>query len=178
MWQLKSFSDTERLYFNPQTGSQSPMTLVKIDLDGNKWWRFDNLFMMPFSRQFAATKITSLYQLGLTKDDLAHHVNSLKALLKSSDKDKYEKCYGQLIEFENKAESATNAVRQMSSLVCVYYTMNNEDIDSFIDSVQYKKMAILEADQELHSFFLSDQIKLIENYNQHLGILSQTVTTI
>lgn len=131
---------------------------------------------IPYTRQFAAQKITSLYSLGLSKDDLTGHIAGLKAILKSDDREKYEKAFALVLDFENKATNATDAVKQMSSLVCVYFTMNDEGIDSFDQSLQVKKMSLLENDPAMHAFFLNRQTDNTEAYMRLYGLLSQTAS--
>ena len=172
MWQLKTEQDNKRTYVNSSTGSQSTQTLVYKDKDGNKWYSFDDLTAMPYTRSFAATKITSLYSLGLSKDDLSSFFVNIKGHLKSNDPEKYEKAYANILDFENKATNATDAIKQMTSLVCVYFTMNDEPIDSFDNNLQIKKMSLLEADVEMHSFFLKHQISITERYSAFLNQLS------
>lgn len=167
---------TQRVYTNSVTGSKCTQTEVHTDKEGNKWYSFDDLSAIPYTRNFAATKISSLYALGLSKDDLNAHITGLKKILKSADPDKYEKAYASVLDFESKAASATDAIKQMSALVCVYFTMNDEGIDSFDGNLQIKKMAILEADPEMHNFFLSRQIDLIERYTTRLNQISQIVS--
>lgn len=166
MWQLKTDNKTKREYVNSTTGGKCQTEMVYVDREGNKWYEFTDLLSMPYTRKFAATKISSLYALGLSKDDLTGHINGLKALLKSDDQEKYEKCYSNLLNFEAKANQATDAIKQMSSLVCVYYLMNDEAIDGFDGNLQVKKMSILEADIEAHSFFLKRQMQATESYTQ------------
>jgi hypothetical protein len=173
MWQLKSEHENKRTYINTSTGSQSVQTMVYRDKDGNKWYSFDDLTAMPYTRSFAATKITSLYALGLSKDDLTGFISQQKTFLKSTDAEKYEKAYANVLDFENKASNATDAIKQMTSLVCVYFTLNDEPIDSFDNNLQIKKMSLLEADIEMHSFFLKHQIAITERYSQFLNQLSQ-----
>jgi hypothetical protein len=173
MWQLKSEQENKRIYTNPTTGSECSQTMCYTDKDGNKWYSFDDLTAIPYTRNFAATKISSLYSLGLSKDDLSNHVTGLKTILKSTDKDKYEKAYANLLDFESKANNATDAIKQMSSLVCVYFTINEEPIDSFDQALQMKKMGLLEADIDMHSFFLQRQIERTEHYITSLDIISK-----
>ena len=175
MWELSSEKEGKRIYTNSTTGSQCTQTHCYVDREGNKWYAFDNLMMMPYTRSFAASQIISLFQTGFTKEDIEKHVNEMKAALKSTDPEKYEKAYAILLDFENQAKTATNAVKQMSSLVCVYFTMNDEKIDSFIDDIQAQKLQLLAADQNMHSFFLNLQVELIESYSMHLNSLSQIV---
>ncbi len=172
MWQLTKDGD-KRTYTNSATGSQSTQTLIYKDKDGNKWYSFDDLTAMPYTRNFAATKITSLYALGLSKDDLTGHITTMKTMLKSNDPEKQEKMYASVLDFENKANNATDAIKQMSSLVCVYFTLNDEPIDSFDNALQIKKMSLLEADIEMHGFFLKHQIGITERYSAFLNQLSQ-----
>lgn len=171
MWKLTSDGD-KRTYTNSATGSQSTQTLIYKDKDGNKWWSFDDLTAMPYTRSFAATKITSLYALGLSKDDLNGHISTMKTMLKSNDPEKHEKMYASVLDFETKASNATDAIKQMTSLVCVYFTINDEPIDSFENNLQIKKMSLLEADIEMHSFFLKHQIAITERYSAFLNQLS------
>lgn len=173
MWKLSQDADNKRTYTNSVTNSQCTQTMVYTDKEGNKWWEFDSLTSIPYTRNFAATKITSLYSLGLSKDDLTGHINGLKSVLKSDDKEKYEKAFALLLDFESKATNATDAVKQMSSLVCVYNTINDESIDGFDQGIQMQKMSLLEADIEMHSFFLNRQIEATERYTNFLNGLSQ-----
>lgn len=176
MWQLKTEEGNKRTYANTATGSSCAQTMCYTDRDGNKWYMFDNLMALPYTRQFAATKISSLYALGLSKDDLAAHIMNLKSILRSTDAEKYEKAYAAVIDFESKANNATDAVKQMSSLVCVYFTMNDEPVDSFDNNLQIKKMLLLEADTAMHTFFLSLQTDAMNRYSQDLNIISQIVS--
>lgn len=173
MWQLKTSNELKRIYANSATGSICTQTMCYTDKDGNKWWSFDDLVAIPSVRKFASEKISMLYALGLSKIDLTTHIDGLKNLLKSNDIEKYEKAYASVLEFEIKANNATDPLKQMSSLVCIYYTFNDEDIDSFGNNLQIKKMSLLEADPAMHSFFLNRQIEAIERYNQHSNLLFQ-----
>lgn len=178
MWQKINETLTTRKYRNPVTGSECSTTKVYTDKDGNSWWEFDNLFTIPYLRQFAATKIASLYQVGLSKDDITNHINSLKNILKSQDNEKYEKAMQHILTFEERFNDATNAVRQMSSLVCVYNVMNDERVDLFDNATQDIKLAILEADHEAHAFFLKRQIERTETYGTAFDQLSKIASTI
>jgi hypothetical protein len=172
MWQLKLDQVNKRRFQNSATGSQCTQSMVYTDKEGNKWYGFDDLTAIPYTRNFAATKISSLYALGLSKDDLTGFISRQKAILKANDPDKYEKAFALLLDFENKATNATDAVKQMSSLVCVYFCLNDEPIDSFDNDLQVRKMALLEADSEMHNFFLTSVIELTEHYMTSLGALS------
>lgn len=178
MWEKIKDHEGKRQYRNPITGSECTTSIVCIDKDGNSWYTFDNLFTLPFMRQFAATKISSLYQIGLSKEDITNHIMSVKATLKSNDPEKYEKAFGLMLDFETKANEATNALRQISSLVCVYNVINDERVDLFDMSIQEQKLKLLEADHELHSFFLKRQIERTETYGSHLDLFLKTASAI
>lgn len=176
MWKLSEEKDEKRTYTNSLTGSKSVQEKVYTDKEGNIWWSFQDLTTIPHTRNFAATKISSLYALGLSKEDLISHINGLKNILKSSDMDKYEKAYANVLEFEAKANNATDAIKQMSSLVCVYFTINDEEIDSWDQNLQVKKMAIIEADTAMHTFFLTRLIRRTETYQNSFAALSATAS--
>lgn len=173
MWKLQEQKDNKRIYSNHVTGSKCEQTMCYTDKDGNNWWHFDDLTALPYTRQFAATKISSLYALGLSKDDLSAHIAGLKTILKGDDKEKYEKAFANVLEFESKANNATDAIKQMSSLACVYYTLNDEPIDSFDNNLQVKKMSLIEADIDMHVFFLARQTNATQRYTEHLKLISQ-----
>lgn len=175
MWKLTNEKDGKRTYTNSATGSKCITSKVYTDKEGNSWYSFDDLMTLPYTRQFAATKISSLYALGLSKDDLNGHINGLKTILKSSDPERYEKAFASLLDFESKANNATDAVKQMSSLVCVYNTINDEPIDSFDGAIQANKMALMESDFDLHSFFLNRQIEATEQSMKRYELLSEIV---
>lgn len=173
MWKLTDDRPDKRIYTNSLTNNQCSQSMVYTDKDGNKWWEFDNLTSIPHTRNFAATKISSLYALGLSKDDIFGFLAGLKTLAKSDDKEKYEKIYALALDFESKANSATDAIKQMSSLVCVYYTLNDELIDSWDNNLQIKKMSLLEADIEMHTFFLKRRIDATEHFTNFLNQIGQ-----
>lgn len=174
MWKLKTNKNGKRLYVNDTTGSSCATTKVYTDKDGNDWYSFDDLMKLPYVRSFAATKISGLYALGLSKDDLAAHINGLKSILRSNDQDKYEKAFANVLEFESKTANATDPIKQIVALVCVYYTLNDEPIDSFDNALQLKKMELLAADIEAHSFFLRRQIENTQLYTERLKSTLQT----
>lgn len=175
MWNLTKDENNKRTYTNSATGSKCITSLTYTDKEGNDWYSFDDLMTLPYTRQFAASKVSSLYALGLSKDDLTGHINGLKTILKSNDVEKYEKAFASVLDFENKANNATDPVKQMSSLACVYNLLNDEPIDSFDGSLQIKKMALLEADIDLHCFFLNNQIRITEESMRHYELLSAIV---
>lgn len=172
MWQLTKDGD-KRTYTNSATGSKCETSKVYTDNQGNDWYGFADLMQIPYTRQFSATKVSSLYALGLSKDDLNTFLTKHKATLKSNDPEKYEKAYAELLEFQNMVENATDPIKQLSSLVCVYYMLSDEIIDSFENSTQLRKLSILEADPNAHAFFLSRQIEDIESYTSRLKQLSE-----
>lgn len=175
MWQLQKEENDKRFYSNPLTGGKCEMDLLNIDKDGNKWWGFSDLLAMPFTRHMATTKIMSLSALGFTKDDIFGIITGLKNLLNSSDAEKFQKSYALILDFESKALTATDTVGQLSALTCVYYTFNDEAIDSFEDAIQAKKMSILKVNSELQAFFLKRQTELIESYMTRLNEISKIV---
>ena len=174
MWKLESDNGKERSYLNSATGSKCKTSKIYTDNQGNDWYGFVDLMEIPYTRQFAATKVSSLYALGLSKDDLNIFFTKHKLTLKSNDPEKYEKAYSELLDFQNMVENATDTVKQLSSLVCVYYMLSNEIIDSFENSMQLRKLSILESDPNAHAFFLSRQIEDIEAYTLRLKQLSET----
>jgi hypothetical protein len=178
MWEKISDVNGKREYKNPVTGSQLTTSWVYQDKDGNDWYAIDNLFTLPFMRQFAATKISCLYQIGLSKDDMVSHINNLKNTLRGTDPEKYDKAMSFVIDFENKMNDATNAIKQISSLVCVYNLLGDERVDIYDLQVQDKKMKILEADPDAQSFFLRRQIERTETYGNHLDLFSKTASAI
>lgn len=174
MWTKIEEKDGKRVWQNA-FGSKCMQTICYKDKENNDWYSFDDLLSLPYTRNFAATKVSSLYALGLTKDDLTSHIDGIKVLLKSDDREKYEKIYANVLDFEQKALNATNAIKQMTGLACVYFTINDELIDTFDGALQLKKMALMEADPEMHSFFLSRQMQATEDYTRRLAIISQIV---
>lgn len=175
MWKLTNEKDGKRTYTNSATGSKCITEKLYTDKEGNDWYGFTDLLAMPETRRFHAMKVSSLYALGLSRVDLETHINAGKAILKSSDPEKYEKLYANFLDFESKANNATDAIKQMTGLTCVYFLISDELIDAFDGSLQLRKMSILESDINAQSFFLSRQIELTESYTNHLNLISQIV---
>lgn len=176
MWKLHSETSDQRSYFNSVTGSKCSTSKVYQDSEGNNWWGFDDLMAIPYTRSFAATKVSSLYALGLSKDDLNNHISGLKTILKSSDPERYEKAYSFVLDFESKASNATDPLKQQSALVPVYYLLNDEEIDSFETGLQLRKMSLLESDPAMHGFFLKSLSEATERLVSTLNKISPTVS--
>lgn len=178
MWNLTDQSEQKRTYVNQLTNGKLTMTMIYTDQEKNSWWVFDDLANLPLTRTFASMKITSLYTLGLTGDDLKDFVQKMKVLLKSNDAEKYEKAFGEVLAFEDKTQRAIDPVGQLSALITVYFTINDELIDSFENDMQLKKMALIAADPAMHNFFLNLEISRIEDYRTTYAAITQIVSTL
>lgn len=178
MWvKIKETLETKE-YRNQDTGGELTLRKVYTDAAGNTWWEITNLFLLPKIRILAAQKISQLYQVGLSADDVENHINGMKNLLRSDDKEKYDKAMQAVLNFEDNYRNATNASRQMASLVCIYYLLNDERIDAFDMAVQEQKINILTVDTDAQAFFLTKQIDRTETYGTALNQLSKTVSMI
>jgi hypothetical protein len=178
MWvKIKETLDTKE-FRNQDTGGELTLKKVYTDTAGNIWWEITNLFLLPKIRILAAQKISQLYQVGLSVDDIENHINAMKNLLRSEDKEKYDKAMQAMLNFEDNYRNATNASRQMSSLVCIYYLLNDERIDAFDMAIQDHKINILMVDMDAQAFFLTKQIDRTETYGTALNALSKTASLI
>lgn len=179
MWRLDNDKDGKRIYKNATTGSECTQTMCYTDKEGNQWWNFDDLRNIPETRIFVTEKISKLFLVNLTIFDLRKFATSFKTMLRSKDNgEKYEKCYNEVMQFESIFENAADPLRQLNALVPIYFTMNDEEIDSFVNDLQLKKMSIIEADMQMHAFFLKRQSYAMADYINFLDRIFRTASAL
>lgn len=144
-----------RTYRNSLTGTEISTYNLYTDKAGNKWWTFEDLFSLPFIRQMAAKKVVDLYGHGLMLEDVLAHTAELKAWLKSTDVDKYERAYAKVLELETLSNSMADPVKQCMGLCTVYILLNDEAPDVYHQGTQNVKMSNLAMDLEAQGFFLN-----------------------
>ncbi len=154
MYELKSDDGARRSYVSRVTGTEVFTNLIYTDGNENKWWSFEDLLQIPFIRKKAAEKVSQLYGVGMTREDLTNFIARLKSILKDTDPEKYERAYSELLNMETIADETNDAVKQSLSLCSVYIMADDERIDTFSFTTAVQKMKVWEMDLDAQSFFL------------------------
>lgn len=175
MYDLINASDNKRIYKSSITGTEVSTKLIHTDEGGGKWWAFEDLLNMPFIRKKAAESVTQLYGAGVTKDDLTSFVNKTKEILKSTDADKYEKAYSEVLQLEAITNQIADPVRQSLSLCTVYILADDEQIDTFTTAKAGEKMSAWTLQPELQAFFLNWLTDGMNAYTTLYGNITQIV---
>lgn len=155
MYKLINNEVDKRTYKSEITGTEVRTIMLKEDENGKKWWIFEDLLNIPFIRKKAAEKIHQFYGAGFTKADRNSFVSKMKEILKSDDQEKYEKAYSELLQFDELAEAAGDAIKQSLSLCPVYILSDDEPIDTLTNAKSAEKMEYWSNVPELQAFFLS-----------------------
>jgi len=155
MWKLETQTDLQRTYRNSLTGTECKTMVIHTDMYGGKWWAFADLFTVPLIREIAAKKVVELSSASLTQQDLQEHIAKSKAILKSDDREKYEKAYGELLEFERICNAVADPVKQTLGLATVYILADDERPDTFDQGIAHRKMDIWHTDLNAMGFFLN-----------------------
>lgn len=166
-----------RKYRNGQ-GSESTTEVVYKDADGNRWWGFKNLMQIPIIRKSMASYITSLYNVGLSLNDIKKWCADEKTLLKGNDPEKYEKLYAMVLEKEKIAIYTADPVKAALALATIYIMSEKERIDYFDPEESEKKLRLWLGMPEAVGFFLTWQNKHIESYMKRLDKASRTASTL
>ena len=165
-----------RVYVNTLTGSQTVTYLLYVDQAGQRWWTFEDLFALPFTRQLAAKKVVDLYGHDLALADILGHTTELKALLRSTDAEKYEKAYAKVLELEALSSGLADPVKQCIGLCTVYLLLEDELPDTYAQSTQNVKLSSLALDLDAQAFFLSWWTDHMRRSGRLLQGLSRTVS--
>lgn len=163
------------IWQNQQTGGELVTYLVRQTPD-HKWWAFEDLYQLPMMRYIAAKKVLELYGHGLSLDDIKGITGVMKGILKSDDKEKYEKAYAKVLELESLTESFADPIKQSLGLCTVYLLLDDEPPDVWTNQVSSLKMGILALDVESQAFFLNWWASSITHYGQGLKGLSAIVS--
>lgn len=168
----------KRTYREEETNSEIYTIELYKDKQGNRWFAFEDLYMMPFSRHFAAKKVIDLYGAGLTLDDVRAVTKQIKVHLKGSDPDKYEKAMAEVLRLEQLSESMGDPVKQSLGLCTVYLLLDKEQIDVYSQDVMNYKMSLLAMDLDAQAFFLQWWTGIIPRYTGVLKGLSQIASSV
>lgn len=178
MYELTHETEKRRTYRSQQTETEVHTFLLFTDGAKNNWWAFEDLLNIPFHRKKAAENITQFYSSGITVDDLNSFIENHKATLKSTDADKYEKAFAEVIQLERLKEQAGDPVKQCLGLCTVYVLADAEQIDIWNQSNAALKMNLWALDIKLQSFFLNWLTDGMNNLQEHLKSLSQIVSIV
>lgn len=162
-----------RTYRNGTTGGELTTYLIRGDKNKGEWWVFEDLFTLPFIRTVAAKKIMDLYGFGLSMTDIVGHTAQIKALLRSTDDEKYEKIYAKVLELESLTSAMADPVKQCIGLCTVYLLYNDERPDAYVQAEQNIKMSHLALDIDLQAFFLNWWTDIMKSSGQLLKGLSR-----
>ena len=166
-----------RNYRNSQTGTEFSTYLIYTDRQGNKWWTFEDLFMLPMIRQMAAKKVLDLFGHGLALDDILSHTAQLKGVLKSTDPERYEKAYAKVLELESLSKTMADPVKQCIGLCTVYLLLDHEDPQVYNQNDTNQKLSILTLDIDAQAFFLTWWTGIMQHSGTVLKGLSRIAST-
>lgn len=178
MYTLSTATDTRRTYLSDITGTEISTKLLYTDGSGNKWWSFEDLLQMPFIRKKASEKMSQLYGVGVTKEDLTGFTTRLKATLKGSETDRYERAYSDVLQLENIISETADPVKQSLSLCTVYVLHDTERVDSFSFAEATQKMALWAIDLDAQAFFLSYVTDGINDFTKLFSSITQIASTL
>lgn len=178
MYTLTDQTDIRRTYRSDITGTEIHTKLLYTDGSGNKWWSFEDLLQMPFIRKKASEKVSQLYGVGITKEDLTAFITRIKASLKGSDADRYERAYSDVLQLENIINDTADPVKQSLSLCTVYIMHDTERVDTFSFADATNKMSLWAIDLEAQAFFLSYVTSGITDYTKLFSSITQIASTL
>lgn len=178
MYQLSTSTDTTRTYRSTITGTDITTSLIYTDATGRKWWAFDDLLQIPHIRKMAANNISQLYGQGFTAEDLKSFAERMKALLRSSDAERYEKAYSEVLTLESLVQSNLDPVRQELGLCAVYILSDDERVDTFSSRTALDKMEQWSIDMDAQAFFLTWLSAGMNDFRKHYNSIMQTASTL
>ena len=178
MYQLQTETDTQRIYRSSITGTDISTSVIYTDATGNKWWAFDDLLQIPHIRKMAANNISQLYGMGFTVEDLKSFTGKMKGILKSTDQERYEKAYSELLQLESLVENNIDPVKQELGLCSVYIMGDKERVDTFSSREALEKMRLWALDIEAQSFFLTWLTDGINDFRKVYNSITQIASTL
>lgn len=175
---INKISGTRRTYTSSITGTEISTKLIYTDGSGNNWWAFEDLLQMPFIRKKAAEKVSQLYGVGITKEDLSNFVTKMKNTLRGADAERYEKAYSEVLNLESIIESTADPVKESLSLCTVYIMQDDERVDNFSYQQAARKVELWTLDTDAQAFFLTWLAAGINDYTQHYKSIMQIASTL
>lgn len=168
IWQLTQQTDKERTYINQQTNTEVKTKLLHIDQSGNRWWCFHDLMTVPYIRKAFSQNITTLFEVGLSAQDLKSWIERLKTILKSNDVEKYEKAFALVLDIQTQVENTADPLKQYLALATVFVLEDTERIDYFSYDLATQKLALWKLDELAQAFFLNWLTSQISYYSNIL----------
>lgn len=178
MYDLTTQTDTRRTYRSSITGTEIFTNMIYTDGSGDKWWAFEDLLQIPFIRKKASEKVSQLYGVGLSKEDLAKFVKSMKTILKGADPEKYERAFGELLQFESIVDETSDPIKQSLSMCSIYIMGDSERVDTFSFTDAVKKMELWALDLDAQAFFLSWLTDGMNDFTKHYSSIMQIASSL
>jgi len=179
-WKLKKeekFTEIpSRIYGNDTNNTEIETVLLYTDILGQKWYGFKDLFTIPYIRLAYSKTISDLFQVGLTNKDLTEWIQKQKDILKSNDKEKYEKLYSLVLEMEGNITTVTDPMKQHLALCTIYVLSEDEAIDIYTPAQASKKLDMWAQDMDAQAFFLNWHSEHIQRYLAGFNSISQIVS--
>lgn len=175
-WVLKEESNERKVYRNENTKTDCILEQIYRDKDGRDWWGFQDLFTMPFMRKATAKTITDLFSVGVTSWDLKEWIKKEKELLRSDDKERYEKLYALVLEKEAAVQNAVDPIKHYLGLATVYILGEGERVDYFSQEIAADKLTVWRTDIDMQTFFLSWVTERIESSTRAYSRITGTVS--
>lgn len=173
MYELVNETGSRRTYRSKITGTEIFTKVIYTDGSGGKWWAFEDLLQMPFIRKKASEKVSQLYGVGFTKEDLSGFATRLKTILKGNDTEKYEKSFSEVLNFESIVEATADPVKESLSMCAIYILSNDERIDNFSYGLAAEKIKIWAIDLDAQAFFLNWLAAGINDFKAHYQSIMQ-----
>jgi len=152
--------------------------MIYTDGSGNNWWAFEDLLQMPFIRKKAAEKVSQLYGVGITKEDLTGFITKIKATLRGPDAERYEKVYSEVLNLESIIESTVDPVKESLSLCTIYIMQDDERIDNFSYQQAARKIELWTLDTDAQAFFLTWLSDGMNDFTTHYRSIMQIASTL
>lgn len=172
--QQKGTTEIRRCYRSSITSTEIYTKVLYTDGSGKNWWCFEDLLQIPYIRKKAAESCSQLYGLGLTHNDLNDFIKRQKTTLKdTTDSERFERAYSQLLQMEELITETANPVKQSLSLCAVYILGEDERVDSFSIEEAISKMNLWEVDYEAQAFFLNWLAAGMSDYLKHYNSIME-----
>lgn len=138
---------------------------VYTDKFGNRYYELEDIREISYSRSIAAEVASRQADYNLTKDDLLKIIYQIMSYINANS---IVEASALLNELKERAQFA-GEVETLLHLASVYFLIEGEDIDNYLQYEQDKKINLWREDGAAMSFFLNGAFQRTKNYTVIFG---------
>lgn len=173
MWIQTSKTEQSLTYTNNQTGEQIVCQQVYDHRELGKFYVFENILQMPFSRKYIFDLAQQMEKIGIEKDELADKMRSVMELCRKREQGFELEVYSIANTVHNHVKGVWDYQKTALMVAAVMIIQEGENIGHFSQQEAERKIDAWRRDATMLGFFLNTVTEKCNKVNKSFANFTQ-----